>query len=124
MTGSPQLSPQARAWFLFCLLTDRLARIHGLIIRPTSYLRTAAEQKILFDQKLTTCDGTTRRSSHQDGRALDVVLERDGIILPPQDSAYDLMGALWLSLDPMNVWGGSWQMPNGSRDIWHLEFRP
>jgi hypothetical protein len=110
---------------LFCLLTDRLARIHGLILRPTSYLRTAAQQKALYDQKLTTCDGTTRRSSHQDGRALDAVLERDGAILPANDPAYDITGALWLSLDPANVWGKNFgPMPNGQLDKWHLEYRP
>jgi hypothetical protein len=122
--ASPQLSHQARAWALFCQITEQLKRIHGLILRPTSFLRTAAEQKALFDQKLTTCDGTTRRSSHQDGRALDAVLEKDGVTLPLEHPAYDLMGALWLSLDPRNVWGGAWIMPNGKPDKVHLEFRP
>lgn len=124
MGAAPQLSSRARAWWLFCQLTEQLARIHGLILRPTSYLRSAAEQKALFDQKLTTCDGYERRSSHQDGRALDAVLERDGVTLPRNHQAYDIMGGLWMSLDKANVWGGSWTMPNGERDIWHLEYRP
>lgn len=124
MSASPQLSARARAWWLFCQLTEQLARIHGLILRPTSFLRSAEQQKALFDQGLTNCDGTKRRSSHQDGRALDAVLERDGATLPLNDPAYDIMGALWLSLDPLNVWGGAWLMPNGSRDVVHLEYRP
>ena len=123
--ASPQLSPRARAWWLFCLLTDRLARIHGLILRPTSVLRSAEQQKALYDQGLTNCDGTKRLSSHQSGRALDAVLEKDGAPLPLTDPAYDIMGALWKTLDPANVWGGDWYYPDGkTRDVVHLEHRP
>jgi len=123
--ASPQLSPRARAWWLFCLLTDRLARIHGLILRPTSFLRSAEQQKALYDQGLTNCDGTKRLSSHQSGRALDAVLEKDGAPLPLTDPAYDIMGALWKTLDPANVWGGDWYYPDGkTRDVVHLEHRP
>ncbi len=123
--ASPQLSIPARAWILFCLLTDRLARIHGLILRPTSFLRTAEQQKALYDQGLTNCDGTKRLSSHQSGRALDAVLERDGAPLPLSDPAYDIMGSLWKTLDPANVWGGDWYYPDGkTRDVVHLEYRP
>ena len=125
MSASPQLSARARAWWLFCQLTERLARIHGLILRPTSFLRSAEQQKALFDQGLTNCDGTKRRSSHQDGRALDAVLERDGATLPLNDPAYDIMGSLWKTLDSANVWGGDWYYPDGkTRDVVHLEHRP
>jgi len=122
--ASPQLSTRARAWALFCQLTDQIKRVNGLILRPTSFLRSAEEQKKLYDAKLTTCDGTIRRSSHQDGRALDAVLEKDGVTLALDHPAYSIMGALWLSLDPANVWGGQWTMPNGKPDKVHLEYRP
>jgi uncharacterized protein YcbK (DUF882 family) len=125
MSDSPQISTVARSWALFCQLTDQLRRVHGLTIRPTSYLRTAEEQKRLFDQKLTPCDGTIRRSSHQDGRAIDFVIEGpDGKHLPLEHQAYAIMGVAWCMLDPRNVWGGAWLMPNGRPDVVHCEYRP
>jgi hypothetical protein len=125
MTGSPQFSTRARSWALFCQLTDQLKRVHGLVLRPTSYIRSEEEQFALYLRKLTDCDGHVKRSSHQDARALDCTLEKDGLLLPLTDPAYDIMGALWLSLDPKNVWGGSWLNPDGkTRDVVHCEYRP
>jgi hypothetical protein len=125
MNGSPQISTVARAWVLFCILTEQMSRGHGLTIRPTSYLRTAEEQKRLFDQKLTPCDGTTRRSAHQDSRAMDFIVEGlDGKPLPLENHAYAIMGVAWCMLDPRNVWGGAWLMPNGKPDVVHCEYRP
>jgi hypothetical protein len=124
MGTSPQLSTRARAWALFCQLTDQLKRVHGLAISPTSFLRSAEEQHALYLQLLTPCDGYKSRSSHQDGRACDFIIERAGQILPLTDPAYLIMGSLWKTLDPRNVWGGDWIMPNKTKDFTHCEFRP
>jgi hypothetical protein len=122
MSTASQLSTVARV----CKLTEQMSRVHGLTIRPTSYLRSAAEQKVLFDQHLTTCDGTIIKSSHQSGRAMDFIIESpdDGSILPLDHPDYNIMGACWLSLDPHNVHGGAWVMPNGRPDKVHCEYRP
>ena len=90
----------------------------GIAFRPTSFFRTSTQQNILFRAGLTPVDGYTRRSKHQDGLAIDMVVERAGLpINDPDDPDYDRVGPLWEELG--GWWGGRQVMPNGARDAFH-----
>ena len=41
-------------------------------------LRTAEQQKVMFDKKVSKCDGTVNKSYHQTGKAFDVYAYVDG----------------------------------------------
>lgn len=53
--------------------------------------RSAEEQRRLFDQKLSKCDGEIIRSAHQDGKAMDIYFlndKGDAITEPKKGFAY------------------------------------
>jgi len=65
----------------------RLIEISDLAIKLTvidfghpehAGLRTADEQKALYDEGVSKCDGTRNKSYHQSGKALDVYAYVDG----------------------------------------------
>ena len=47
-------------------------------------LRSAEEQKRLFDKGLSKCDGTKNPSYHQSGKAMDIYFIEDGKMVDPK----------------------------------------
>lgn len=60
----------------------------GIRLCPHSFYRTTEEQRQLFDAGLTKCDGTIKRSLHQDWLAIDVFLYEDGKAIWDKDHPY------------------------------------
>jgi len=73
---------------------------YGISVSVYSGKRSAAEQKALYAKGHTTLDGIKRRSRHQDGRAVDLVIN------PPY---YDVAGYVWEQLG--GKWGGNFSDP-------------
>ena len=89
----------------------------GLPVRVTQARRTDAEQHALWQQgretpgdTVTDCDGYTRRSKHQDGRAIDFVWKTPdrGVTW---DGPWELLGQMAEQLGLK--WGGRFRKPNG-----------
>ena len=99
-----------------CKLGD-YAWLKNIRIMPTALYRTAEEQKRLFDEGKSKCDGTKNVSKHQRWRAVDIVIvDADGecIWATPE---YAVLGKFWESLG--GTWGGSWA---GFPDQYHFEY--
>jgi len=99
-------------WFVI------LARLRGIRLLPTSFIRTDEEQARLFEAGASDCDGVHTRSKHQDGRAIDFVIYKDGKTVWPHVPEYDTLGKIWRRLG--GTWGGDWK--NDERDdVYHFE---
>lgn len=86
-------------------------------------LRTAEEQKALFDQKLSTLDGTNKKSYHQSGKAVDVFAFVDGKASWDELHLTHVATAILASASQLNVplhWGGHWR---SFIDMPHFEIR-
>jgi len=101
----------------FALLT-LYAKTQDIDFIVFSYSRTAEEQKKLFDEGKSKCDGYKKISMHQKDRARDIV------IIDPNDKPiwnhipeYDVLGAFWKSIG--GRWGGDWASLD---DIYHFEY--
>lgn len=92
-------------------LADMERRGHPMVV--TDGFRTVKQQRDLYalgrtkpGKIVTNCDGVTRRSAHQEGRAADCAfVGPDGRIT--WDGPWSLYGRVagWYGLD----WGGNWQ---------------
>ena len=102
---------------LFGLLSV-YAELNGIkfIHDQYGYYRTAEQQRELFDARKSKCDGTIKRSKHQDHLARDlyVVNEQSQIVFA--DAPYETLGAYWETLG--GRWGGHFA---GFKDIFHFE---
>jgi len=79
-----------------------------------SFYRTAAEQKKLYDEGKSKCDGTKKRSRHQDWLAADLgILNVEGTDINWSDPRYARLGEL------AGQCGLSWQPIPG--DVYHCE---
>ena len=84
-------------------------------------LRTAIEQKQLFDKKYSKCDGTIKKSYHQSGLAIDFVPYINGTYTWADKKAFlaiaQAVFSTWSVLpDKMGFflhWGGFW----GAKDL-------
>ncbi len=96
-------------------------------ILPLGGKRTKTEQKKLFDQGYSKCDGTIKVSKHQLGEAIDCVPYLDGKYTWDNKEAFQsihvAMVEAWLDMHNKEynlVWGGDW------KDAWdrpHYELR-
>jgi len=94
-----------------------MASIHEIKLLPYSFIRTPEEQKKLFDEGKSQCDGTAIISKHQQGLAIDLVIVRDGKAIWEDDSEYKLLGQMWE--EEGMTWGGSWSF----KDYFHFEWK-
>ncbi len=91
--------------------------------------RTAEEQKVLFDKGVSRCDGTTHKSNHQGGLAVDLVPWVDGSMTWEKAHAYYLSGAfiMFCIERGYNVTSGSdWNRDGNLKDGWdpcHMEIK-
>lgn len=73
--------------------------------------RTAERQRELFDQKVSRCDGTHKKSYHQTGRAFDVFAYVDGKASWDEGHLGLIAAAILqaaIDLDIKIEWGGLW----------------
>ena len=97
----------------------KLAEIHEIPIVIFALYRTAEEQKKLYDEGKSKCDGTIKRSRHQDWIAADLGIlndERTDILWtsPLYDKLGELAGKLGLT------WGGTFTTTSFT-DPYHVE---
>lgn len=85
-------------------------------VLPLGGKRTKTEQKKLFDQGFSKCDGTKIRSKHQDGDALDFVPYIDGRYTWSNKAAFQAIYVavmeVWLDMHNTEyklIWGGNWK---------------
>lgn len=74
-------------------------------------LRTAEEQKLLYDQKVSRADGYTNRSNHQSGNALDFYAYVNGQASWEIEHLAQVAAAFLQAAIELNVrirWGGLW----------------
>ena len=100
----------------FAVLTS-LAAASGINFMVTCFYRTAKEQKKLFDEGKSQCDGVTKKSSHQKWLAIDLVIIKDGVLQWDRIHEYDTLGSIWKTLG--GIWGGSWQSID---DPYHFQY--
>jgi len=81
-----------------------------------AFYRTEAEQKKLFDQGLSKCDGVNIRSPHQDWLAMDFYIVKNDELVLDRVQEYDMLGNRWEDIG--GVWGGRFASLN---DIYHFE---
>ena len=90
-------------------------------IPSTGGVRTAAEQRKLFNEGLSMCDGTDKKSKHQSGMALDFYAYVDGKA-SWDEGDLTLVATAFLQaaalLGYKLQWGGLWE---DFRDMPHVE---
>lgn len=96
----------------------QIATAMGLDFIVTTFHRTAAEQRELYEEGKSQCDGETVRSKHQDWLAIDIVLIANGEAVWQRTPDYDKLGYLWTEVFG-GVWGGNWASLN---DIYHFQY--
>ncbi|MFW6132220.1 MAG: M15 family metallopeptidase [Candidatus Aminicenantaceae bacterium] len=83
-----------------------------------SYTRTPEEQKKLFDEGKSKCDGYDKISYHQKDRARDIVIiDSSNTPIWNHIPEYDVLGKFWKSIG--GRWGGDW---SSLEDIYHFEY--
>lgn len=86
------------------------------------FLTTTQEQKKLFNEGKSNCDGVINVSKHQKGRAKDIVIiDKDGKDVWGHIPEYDILGELWEQLG--GIWGGRWYIEGKTKfdDCYHFE---
>ena len=92
-------------------------------IPHTGGLRTAEQQKILYDDGKSGCNGFTRKSKHQSGLALDFYAYVDGKASWDKYHLTHIAGAMLQSACKLGYkvsWGGFW---TNFVDMPHIEIR-
>ena len=92
--------------------SNNIQFIHGV----DSYYRTPEQQRKLYDEGKSKCDGTKIWSKHQSHLARDIFVINDKSEIVWADAPYATLGAYWETLG--GVWGGHF---GGFRDIFHFE---
>jgi uncharacterized protein YcbK (DUF882 family) len=89
-----------------------------------AFFRTAEEQKKYFDAGLSKADGYEKKSMHQLGRAVDIViLDNSGMPVWEENEDYHKLGQYWEERLG-GRWGGTWykQKKTSFNDIYHFEY--
>lgn len=90
---------------------------HDMTIPSTGGIRTADDQKKLYDKGYSQCDGTEKLSYHQSGNALDVVAVKGGYANAAAFRHFaKCMFSAWQTMIKAGEnegytleWGGHWQ---------------
>jgi len=78
--------------------------------------RTAKEQKELFEEGKSKCDGVKKKSKHQAWRAIDLAIVKKGECVWERAAEYQLLGRFWKLLG--GRWGGDFGF---AEDVYHFE---
>jgi len=84
--------------------------------------RTAEEQKKLFEDGKSKCDGVKKKSRHQNWRAIDLAIIEGGKCIWHGTSKYELLGRFWKLLG--GTWGHDWYKNKETDfdDIYHFQY--
>lgn len=110
----------------------RLAIIRTPIDFGVAYmggLRTAEEQKVLFDQGYSKCDGYTLKSYHQSGNAIDLNVFVGGKTVENKEMLCVIAGVIFSCASELGIklrWGLDWDQDGDVRDntfndMYHFE---
>ncbi len=100
-------------------------RIDGIDFTIPKYggLRTAKDQKKLFDRGASRADGVTNKSRHQLGKALDVIAYVDGSASFEDEHLHKVAVCMLQAANELNVkleWGGHWKT---FKDLPHYQIK-
>ncbi len=100
-------------------------RIGGIDFTIPKYggVRTAQEQRELYDKKRSKADGTKKKSYHQSGKALDVIAYVDGSASYNDEDLYKVAVCMLQAAIELNVkleWGGNWRT---FKDLPHYQIK-
>lgn len=114
---------ERQAAFLFkWLALVVLANIKSIPLVCRRFYSTADEQRKLYDQKKSNCDGYTKISKHQLWLAVDLyILTDNGQDIIFDDPRYKTLGELAGKLGL--TWGGQWYEEGKTKfnDLYHFE---
>ena len=101
----------------FAALTA-IANAIGIHFIISWFYRTREEQKKLFDEGKSKCDGTIKVSAHQKWLAIDIAIVKNGVLVWDREDGYDKLGNIW------KMMGGTWDdSPAGSLDDpYHFQY--
>ena len=107
-------------------LRDQFARMMGKLLQYAakqnidvlvfSLTRTAQTQRKFYDEGKSKLDGVLKKSTHQRGRAFDLVVIKGKKTIWKHVEEYTTLGEYWEKLG--GVWGGRWKDPH---DIYHFQ---
>jgi hypothetical protein len=80
------------------------------------YYRTPEQQRHLYDEGRSKCDGVKKLSKHQYHLARDIYIINDKDEINFDDAPYRVLGEFWESVG--GRWGGNFA---GFKDIFHYE---
>jgi len=114
------MTQRIRFIWMFALLA-LFAYINKIEFIIFCFHRTEKEQKELFEEGKTKCDGVKKKSRHQNWRAIDLVVIEDGKCIWHGTSKYELLGRFWKLLG--GTWGHDWYKNKETDfdDIYHFE---
>jgi hypothetical protein len=75
----------------------------GLTVTAGELMRSQEQQDLYFNEGKTT----VHHSIHQDRMAGDLNCFKDGVLTYKKEDI-QLLGDYWVSLNPLNRWGGNW----------------
>ena len=86
------------------LLTEMIDAQENCIIDWVK--RSTADQVHLYEARLSKCDGVTKKSAHQTGRAMDIyfINENDEVAPPKKGFEYWHKRGVEMGLKPMIEW--------------------
>ena len=93
-----------------------IAKAMGIDLLIVDFFRTTERQKELFDEGKSQCDGTTKRSAHQDRLAIDAYVVKSGVLILDRTADYEKLGYIWKEMFD-GIWGGDWSF----NDIFHYQ---
>lgn len=86
-------------------------------------LRTAEQQRVMFDNKVSKCDGTKNKSYHQTGKAFDIYAYVDGKASWERAHLTTVATAMLQAAAKLGYplqWGGLWK---NFKDLPHFQLK-
>lgn len=90
----------------------------GINVTVFFMYRTADQQRKLFNEGKSKCDGYHNLSPHQEGRAADIVVSNEKGLVWDHIDEYDKLAEYWKGLGSQYIWGGDFEFAD---DIYHFE---
>jgi len=110
------MTKRIRFIWMFALLA-LFAHINKIEFIVFCFYRTLEEQKAVFEDNKSKCDGVINKSKHQLWRAIDLAIVKKGKCVWDRTAEYQLLGRFW------KLMGGKFGGDFGfAEDIFHFEY--